>query len=177
MTPNGQSGRFISAGLRVRPPLGPPSTTRSRYAPTVSPSTRKEIPGQFLGYWLEPGRPVAAIPTGIRETGAVLRRLDDQTSDNFECLDLVLVDAAAMFIWMPLSDAGRYTYAHSSGLLRGEPWRFAARVAAGWVEYLASYSSSLQPSQLLFAYGAEAQARARRDIPAVQLRLRAIPTA
>jgi hypothetical protein len=90
------------------------------------------------------------------------------------CLDLVRVDTRSGFAWLPLSEAGRYTYAHSLGLLQKEPWRLAIWDGAAVSLYEAEYANSLAPDLIAPLYGAEAQARARPDRPAVQLRIRLV---
>ena len=75
-----------------------------------------------------------------------------------------------------LSELGRYTYQHTTGLLHDEEWIFVpVREALGaWpVRFAATYADSLAPSALV-RYGAEVPARARPDALAVQLRLRRI---
>ena len=90
------------------------------------------------------------------------------------CLDLVRVDTRSGFVWLPLSEAGRYTYAHSLGLLQNEPWRLAIWDGAAVIVYEAEYADSVAPDLIASLYGAEAQGRARPDKPAVQLRLRVV---
>jgi len=133
---------------------------------------REEIDGQWSGYWLDPGRPAPLAPPTYRPTGAILRRIGETNRHELVCLDLVLVESVSGFVWLPLSEAGRYTYAHSLGLLQHEPWRLAIWQSAGVSVYEATYAESLSPSEIAALYGPEAQARARPDRPAVQLRLR-----
>jgi hypothetical protein len=75
-----------------------------------------------------------------------------------------------------LSELGRYTYDHTSGLLYDEEWKFVPvpEVVGAWpVYFIATYAESVEPPALA-RYGAEVPARARQDAPAVQLRLRRI---
>lgn len=136
----------------------------------------EEIEGQWSGYWLDPGRASEATPPAYRPTGAILRRTGESRRDEFVCLDLVRVDTSGGFAWLPLSEAGRYTYAHSLGLFQKEPWRLAIWDSATVTLYEAEYADSLAPELIAPLYGAEAQARARPDKPAVQLRLRLVRT-
>ena len=106
-----------------------------------------------------------------RPTGAILRRVGEANRDAFVCLDLVLVETVSGFVWLPLSEADRYTYAHSLGLLQNEPWRLAVWEGTTVRVYRAEYAESLPPEQIELLCGAEAQGRARPDRPAVQLRL------
>lgn len=135
-------------------------------------AVRDEIEGQWSGYWLDPGRPPSQARPTYRPTGAILRRVGESNRHDFVCLDLVLVESAGGFLWLPLSEAGRYTYAHSLGLLQREPWRLAVWDGTTASVYDAEYAESLPPNEIATSYGAEAQARARHDRPAVQLRLR-----
>ena len=136
---------------------------------------RDEISEQWSGYWLEPGRATPQLRPESRPTGAILRRLGEVNPNEFVCLDLVLVETVdASFIWLPLSEAGRYTYAHSLGLLHGEPWRLAVWDGRAAIRvYEASYAASLSQPEIAKLYGVEPAERARPDRPTVQLRLRA----
>jgi hypothetical protein len=133
---------------------------------------REELDRQWSGYWLDPGRQPPPTQPAHRPTGAILRRTDETSSDEFVCLDLVLAETAGGFIWLPLSEAGRYTYAHSLGLLQNEPWRLAIWERNVVRVYKAEYTDSLVPQSISSLYGPEAQGRARPDRPTVQLRLR-----
>jgi hypothetical protein len=134
----------------------------------------EEIDGQWSGYWLDPDRddqPTQLSRPGYRPTGAILRRVGEARRDEFVCLDLVHVETNGGFIWLPLSEAGRYTYAHSLGLLHNEKWKFAVWEGAAVHVYKAKYDDFLPPGEIASLYGAEAQRLARPDRPAVQLRL------
>lgn len=133
---------------------------------------REEIDGQWCGYWLDPARTPPQVRPTYRPTGAVLPRIGESNRNDFVCLDLVLVEANEGFIWLPLSEAGRYTYAHSLGLLQREPWRLVVWEGNTRCVYDVEYAEPLFPTEIALRYGAEAQARARHDRPAVQLRLR-----
>jgi hypothetical protein len=135
---------------------------------------REEIGGQWSGYWLDPGRQPPTVQPTYRPTGAVLRRIGETNLDDFVCLDLVLVETSDGFAWLPLSEAGRYTYAHSLGLLQNEPWRLVLWNNGDRREYEAAYVDSLSPTEMAALYGASAYGRARSDRPAVQLRLRLV---
>jgi hypothetical protein len=147
-----------------------------RYAESMSGAAasalREEIDGQWSGYWVDPGRQPPLVQPTYRPTGAILRRVGETNRHEFVCLDLVLVESAGGFVWLPLSEAGRYTYAHSLGLLQHEPWRLAIWEGASACVYEAAYAESLSPNEIATVYGPEAQGRARPDRPAVQLRLR-----
>jgi hypothetical protein len=148
--------------LRAVQPLSPP---------------RDVIEGQLSGYWLDRDRPVPPRPT-YAYTGAFLPRRDEKALVDFLCLDLVRVDAGPGpgFVWLPLSDVGRYTYAHSLGLLYGEAWRLVVYDCGGIVQkYEAAYGEALLPEQIACHYGDDAALRARQDYPTVQLRLRRLP--
>lgn len=142
----------------------------------MSPSApRERIDGQISGYWIDRDRPAPPQLPRYQFTGAVLPRVGETKLDDFVCLDLVLVDAGPTFVWLPLSEAGRYTYSHSLGLLYGEPWRLVVYANDGRIdEYDAAYDEYLPPGSNLVAqhYGREAEIRARQDYPTVQLRLR-----
>jgi hypothetical protein len=92
---------------------------------------REEIGGQWSGYWLDPGRQPPTVQPTYRPTGAVLRRIGETNLDDFVCLDLVLVETSDGFAWLPLSEAGRYTYAHSLGLLQSPGDSFFGTTATG----------------------------------------------
>lgn len=148
--------------------------TLSPMSAATASAMREEIDGQWSGYWLDLGREPPAVPPLSRPTGAILRRTGETDPDEFVCLDLVLVDSSRGFVWLPLSEAGRYTWAHSLGLLQGESWRLAVWAGNAVRVYEAAYADLLPPSQIGALYGAEAQDRARPDRPAVQLRLRLV---
>lgn len=138
---------------------------------------RDEIHGQWSGYWLEPGSSTPVVRPRYRPTGAILLQPGEVNASEFLCLDLVLVETPSSgFVWIPLSEAGRYTYAHSLGLLRREPgWRLAIWDVHGAVRvYEAETAESISQADVARLYGAEPAERARPDRPTVQLRLRAI---
>jgi hypothetical protein len=58
---------------------------------------------------------------------------------------LVRVETTSRFVWVPLSEAGRYTYTHSLGLLRQDPWRLVVWDGAAVHVYEARYAESLTP--------------------------------
>jgi hypothetical protein len=143
----------------------------------MSPARSEEMVGQVSGYWIEDDRPTPSVQPRYKATGAFLPRREERAFVDFLCLDLVLVPAGDLFVWMPLSEAGQYTYAHSLGLIYGEPWRLAVWNDQGSVlEYAAEYAESIpaRSSILDYHYGAEAETRARQDRPTVQLHLRRI---
>lgn len=147
---------------------------------------REEIDGQWSGYWLDDGHQSPQTEPSYRPTGAILRRIGETSGNDFVCLDLVLVETPDGFVWLPLSEAGRYTYAHSLGLLQNQNqnqnqkqndgWRLAVWVDGVKSEYDAAYAESLSPAELASLYGSTAHERARPDRPTVQLRLRLRPT-
>lgn len=129
-----------------------------------------EHPSQVFGYWFGPGQDPPAAPVGL-PTGALLPALGVTfAADVIVCLDLVPVRN----YWLVLSELGRYTYQHTSGLLLGEQWRFAPvrEVAGGWpVLFSVAYDEPLSRAEIVDRYGEDAAARARPDACAVQLRL------
>ena len=130
-----------------------------------------ELERQVFGYWFGPGEEIPASPVGW-PTGAVLPTLGETIgAAELICLDLVPV---VHNYWLVLSELGRYTYRHTSGLLVGEEWRFVpVKDASGaWpVVFDAAYAESLRPSNIEKLYGFEASTRARLDVHAVRLRL------
>lgn len=131
-----------------------------------------ELRGQVFGYWFGPDEDIPDRPIGP-PTGAVLPLPGSSFGDaELLCLDLIPVQN----YWLVLSELGRYTYQHTSGLLYDEEWIFVPirEVVGGWpVRFLATYAESLKPSELA-RYGEEVVTRARQDALAVQLRLRRI---
>jgi hypothetical protein len=131
-----------------------------------------ELRDQVFGYWFGPDEPIPDRPIGP-PTGAVLPRPGSSFRDaEILCLDLVPVEN----YWLVLSELGRYTYRHTTGLLHDEEWIFVPVLEAlgMWpARFAATYAESLAPSALA-RYGAEVPTRARPDALAVQLRLRRI---
>lgn len=82
------------------------------------------------------------------------------------------VEAGAGYVWLPLSEAGLYTYAHATGLFHGDAWRFVAWDDAVVHEYRANLDETLDPFSVAGHYGQDAQDRVRLDKRTVQLRLR-----
>jgi hypothetical protein len=141
-------------------------SSRSQQALRVDP----ELDRQVFGYWFAPGEAISPFPPGP-PTGAVLPRIG-ASLDRPEvlCLDLVPVQNS----WIVLSELGRYTYRHTSGLLHDDPWRFVpVQEAVGtWpVVFAVTYADSLTCDEIKACYGPDAASRARPDAPAVQLRL------
>jgi hypothetical protein len=142
-------------------------------APSSPVRVDPELPGQVFGYWIDPDEDeIPDRPIGP-PTGAILPRPGASIRDGeLLCLDLVPVEN----YWVVLSELGRYTYLHTTGLLHGEPWIFVPvpSVLGTWpVRFAARFAESLTPAALA-AYGGDAAARARKDALAVQLRLRRI---
>ncbi|HEX8107161.1 MAG TPA: hypothetical protein VF516_05500 [Kofleriaceae bacterium] len=133
-----------------------------------------ELRHQVFGYWFGPDEDIPDRPIGP-PTGAVLPHPGSSFREDAEllCLDLIPIDN----YWIVLSELGRYTYGHTSGLLYDEEWVFVPvrdAVDGKWpVRFLATYAESVEPSELA-QYGEEVPTRARHDAPAVQLRLRRI---
>lgn len=135
----------------------------------VPEATEPRVPGQIDGYWFGAGAEIPTLPPAYDPTGALLCDGGDGLYDGALCLDLVKLEGA----WYPLSEAGRYAYAHSSSMLRDERVRFVP-AGAPWATsvYEAAYADSLESVQVAASYGAEAQARCRLDYPTVRLKLR-----
>jgi hypothetical protein len=129
------------------------------------------IPGQIDGYWIRADAGVPALRPGYEPTGALLPREREALRTGATCLDLVFVEDA----WYPLSEAGVYTYAHSSGLLYGERCLFV-RADVQWASelYEAAYDDAIDSETVGRLYGHEAELRTRPDHPTMQLRLRRI---
>jgi hypothetical protein len=83
----------------------------------------------------------------------------------------VFIDGA----WYPLSEAGLYTYAHSSGLVFGDRYRFV-RADGSWGGeiYEVELADALEGGAVGEWYGHEAELRSFSDYPTVQLRLRRV---
>ncbi len=132
-----------------------------------------EMENQIFGDWYSPE---ALIPDRAPEhlpTAAILPSRTGGSPDDFLALDLVRVGDC----WFPLSKAGRYTYAHSEGLLRGEVWRLVTRPSheTKAATYAVSYAESLESRDAVrLHYGDDAAQRSRPDRPIVQLRLKRI---
>lgn len=133
----------------------------------------EELENQVLGFWLDPGRPVPTSKPAYYPTGALLLPLNTSMASEFVCLDLVLIPKwnEVDHCWVPLSEAGRYTYAHSLGLMHGEAWRLAIWHQSVRI-YEASFADSIPSKQIAALYGEPAAAAARSDYPSVQLRMR-----
>lgn len=141
--------------------------------PAPRPALAPELDRQLFGYWLGPREQdeIPARPVG-RPTGAVLPELgvDLRTATEIRCLDLVPVQS----YWLVLSELGRYTYQHTSGMLFGEQWMFApvGDVVGPWpVTFTVDYMPALTLDEVEMRYGIAARHRARPDALAVQLRL------
>jgi hypothetical protein len=127
-----------------------------------------DITRQVSGYWFAlhektPGK----LPTWL-PTGALLPRTGHGLRDGGVLLVLVPID----YVWFPLSERGVYTYAHSSGLVRGEAWRFVPCDAQDtpWpTEYLARMAEPLAWEDVERLYGTEPARRARRDVASMQV--------
>ncbi len=134
--------------------------------------SRRDVPRTIEGVWFGPGDTLARA---ANPDGAVLPRLSaDVDADELRCLDLVQVSTVSPandWTWSVLSRAATGTYRHSIGLDRGETWRFVDVSGPDRV-YEASYDEDISHERISKLYGPDAAARARADMPAVQLRLR-----
>jgi len=127
---------------------------------------QEELPGQVTGYWFGPREEIPPIVPGA-PTGAVLPALGKMI-DTEPCLDLIRVN----YLWLPLSIAGAYTYAHSIGLQAGEKWRFVPSGENWPTIFLGELLQPLAPDKIRPVYGTDADARARHDRSAIQICLR-----
>lgn len=127
-----------------------------------------KLGGQVEGYWLAPHESVREAAPRYRPTGALLPPPGQDLSDDVLCLDLVFLEGA----WYPLSEAGVYTYAHSSALRGGERYRFV-RAHVPWASevYEVDLAEALEADLIASRYGLAAANQARHDFPAVQLQL------
>lgn len=136
--------------------------------------SRRDVPRAIEGIWVGPGDSDAR---GRRPDGAILVRLSaDPDAEELRCLDLVQVSTVSPpndWTWGVLSRAATATYRHTIGLDRGEPWTFFA-VGTGDA-YDVSYDEDLPHERISRLYGQDAAARARTDVPAIQLRMRKRP--
>ena len=172
--------RPVIVGLGIRAQV--PNTDVSIYWETLQrwlvdnlfkerEDSRRHIMGMIEGYWLNPADAGSRRPT--HPNGAVLPRLASNLGDagEIQCLDLVqvpVIDSPGDWAWSVLSTAATATYAHASGLSRGEPWRFVAKDST---EYDVSLDKVLPAERIGRVYGPDVAARARADQPALQLRL------
>lgn len=136
---------------------------------TPSAAHRDEIAGQVVGYWVGPTDPLPNVRPVYDPTGAVLPP-SGAALDAAACLDLVSVK----YQWVPLSEAGRFTYAHTQGLMRGESWRFVVWGGGSRRVFSATLDASIDPANIPATFGAEAAKRSRLDRPAVRVRLQAV---
>ncbi len=130
-----------------------------------------EIQGQTSGYWFSPFDAVPVAMPAWLPTGALQPGVGQTLADGVTALVLVPID----LVWFPLSEKGAYTYASSSGLLRGETWLFLPCDAAAtpWpTRYEATWLEPIEPDQIERVYGAEVARRARFDARGAQVRLR-----
>jgi hypothetical protein len=130
------------------------------------------IPGEFIGP--SPNQAVGERPT--RFASAVLPRLsaDPERDASMVCLDLVqvaLADTPYDWAWVPLSEAGVYTWGHTIGLNLREPWRFVTWAFGVPRVYQVAYAELLAPGDIAILYGIDAAGSARLDYKAVQLLL------
>lgn len=126
------------------------------------------IQGQVSGYWFAPHLEIPAEQPSYDPTGALLPRPGERLAHGARVLDLVRIERT----WYPLSESGRYTYAHSLDLLHGERYRFIpAGGEWGSEVYEIEYGESLEPKDIPGLYGPEAGRRARPDRRTVQLEL------
>ncbi|HWO19438.1 MAG TPA: hypothetical protein VNO30_11710 [Kofleriaceae bacterium] len=129
-----------------------------------------DIPGQLLGVWIRGGEPLPSAD--LFPNGAILPLPGAKPGpDSFLALDLVRVQD----IWLPLSEAGVYTYPHSTGLVAGEPWAFVTRPDDGSVPLVfdAMFAAEkLSLEEVGATYGATVADRARPDYRTMQLQLR-----
>lgn len=86
-------------------------------------------------------------------------------------LDPHVVTPPNDWIWGVLSEAGLSTFSHTIGMNRGERWQFATWELGAVRVYSAEYAPVLSQADVARSYGQDAAGQARRDRPAVQLKL------
>lgn len=128
------------------------------------------LPGQVLGVWIRAGSPLP--DPHHAPTGSILPRVGGRLDvPVLSALDLVQVED----VWLPLSEAGLYTYSHSSGLQASEQWQFVTKPVQGLGPLVFDamiHEDLLERDQVTALYGGPAAERVRPDRRTVQLRLR-----
>lgn len=139
----------------------------------VAPVPPPEIIGQINGFWLDESHQPFVTPPNFLPTGAILPPLGLTDLSEFTCLDIVPVQVGQHIVWLPLSEAAVYTYAHSFGMFYGERWRFLCWGSDALPrEYDAAYTTMIPREAIGPLYGPVAEMRARQDYYAMQLHLR-----
>ncbi|MGE0404152.1 MAG: hypothetical protein AB7T06_46015 [Kofleriaceae bacterium] len=137
----------------------------------VGPTRSRSIAGMIEGSWVREGLPIQRPPSF---GSAVLPAPTKTRGGTMTCLDLVQVPTVTPrddWAWAVLSTAATDVYAHTSGLDRDEAWNFVTWVDGTPHIYRAEYDKALAPEKIAAMYGEEAASRARKDQPAVQLKL------
>lgn len=126
------------------------------------------IEGQLSGWWVWPEHDEIRLQPPYRPTAAVLPRPGKASSGELLALDLVFLER----LWVPMSTAAIYTYAHTEGILnRGETWKFQVFEPERLV-FEVSKADAIERTRVAEHYGAAADERARHDHDLVQLRLK-----
>ncbi len=126
------------------------------------------IATQVDGYWLAPDEGVPPRRPAYRPTGALLPPTGAALGTGAVCLDLVSVS----YRWVPLSEAGVFTYSHSQGLQRGERWRFVVWAATAPTVFEVELGDPISYEDIKDRFGREAMSRSRPDRPTVTLKVR-----
>lgn len=134
----------------------------------------RSLNGELEGAWAPGEQEVSWRPEPF--SSAVLPSLGTDLASETEmiCLDLARVDTVSPpneWEWAVLSDVALHTYDHLIGMKRGDPWRFHAWVSGRLKVYKAELAPALPPSQIARRYGDAASRHARKDRPALQLKL------
>jgi hypothetical protein len=138
----------------------------------TEPRTRR-LRRMIEGEWIVPDRDVDRPQ---RPSSAVLPALsaEPERDASFVCLDLVQAPTVTPpndWTWIVLSDAATSVYSHTIAMTAGQPRLFATWDHGDLRVYEAKLVPSLPPGKIRLLYGDEAAARAREDLPAVQIRL------
>lgn len=128
-----------------------------------TPTDAIELAGQRNGYWFRTREEIPAATPTYLPTGAVLP--ESQLAQDAFCLDLVQLGDG----WFPLSEAGVYTYSHSSALQYDRECFFVP--AQSSTVYRAEIAGTIQLAEVERRFGSEAAGRARADRKTILLRL------
>lgn len=144
-----------------------PRPTPEVAAVIVHSGAVQELDRQITGYWFGPDEEIPSHPPDWDPSGALLPELAaTPQSGPFIALSLAYLES----MWRPISIAAAYTYLHTSGIMRGQKWRFVVAGDHATETYIVEGAEDVLPDAIPARFGEEAHRRARLDRPALSFR-------
>jgi len=160
-------GTATAARMRSEDALmTPDSSTEIARASGKEGTVPSRVAAMIEGFWFDHRDDIKGERPTYSSTGAVFPEGGKPLEKDSICLDMVAIENT----WLPLSEAGVYTYSHSMALANGREYFFAPFDT--WPRtYVAKLHGAIEQRDIVERFGPEVAALARQDRTSVLLKL------